>query len=52
MADNFLERHREDYEQRKAAWLRKKRHLPKLKTQRRFSDQMTKLYKHIMKLYK
>ena len=32
MADNFLERHREDYEQRKAAWLRKKRHLPKLKT--------------------
>jgi len=31
MADNFLERHREDYEQRKAAWLRKKRHLPKLK---------------------
>ena len=24
MADNFLERHREDYEQRKAAWLRKK----------------------------
>ncbi len=23
MADNFLERHREDYEQRKAAWLRK-----------------------------
>lgn len=30
MADNFLERHREDYEQRKAAYLRKKRHLPKL----------------------
>lgn len=28
MADNFLERHREEYEQRKAAWL-KKRHLPK-----------------------
>ena len=26
MADNFLERHREDYEQRKAAWLRKKGH--------------------------
>lgn len=32
MADNFLERHREEYESRKAAWLRKKRHLPKLKT--------------------
>lgn len=24
MADNFLERHREDYERRKAAWLKKK----------------------------
>ncbi len=31
MADNFLERHREEYESRKAAWLRKKKHLPKLK---------------------
>lgn len=30
MADNFLERHREDYELRKAAWLRRKKHLPKL----------------------
>lgn len=29
MADNFLERHREDYEQRKAQWLRKQKHLPK-----------------------
>ena len=29
MADNFLERHREDYELRKEQWLRKKRHLPK-----------------------
>lgn len=29
MADNFLERHREEYEQRKAAWLKKKLHLPK-----------------------
>lgn len=28
MADNFLERHREDYEQRKAAWLRRKKHAP------------------------
>lgn len=25
MADNFLERHREEYEQRKAAWLKKKK---------------------------
>ena len=31
MADNFLERHREEYEQKKAAWLRKKKHLPKLR---------------------
>ena len=29
MADNYLERHREEYEERKAAWLRKKRHQPK-----------------------
>jgi len=29
MADNFLEKHYEEYEARKAAWLRKKRHLPK-----------------------
>lgn len=29
MADNFLERHYEEYEARKAAWLRKKKHLPK-----------------------
>lgn len=29
MADNFLERHYEEYEARKAAYLRKKRHLPK-----------------------
>ena len=25
MADNFLERHQEDYERRKAAWLKKKK---------------------------
>ena len=31
MEDNFLERHREDYEMRKAAWLRKKKHYPKIK---------------------
>ena len=37
MADNFLERHREEYEQRKAAWLRKKKHLerqPKIRLQK------------------
>lgn len=27
MADNFLERHRRDYEERKAEWLRKKKHI-------------------------
>lgn len=32
MADNFLERHREEYEARKAAWLSRKKHFPKLKT--------------------
>jgi hypothetical protein len=31
MADNFLEKHYEEYEARKAAWLRKKQHLPKKK---------------------
>lgn len=29
MADGFLEKHYEDYEARKAAWLRKQKHLPK-----------------------
>ncbi len=29
MADGFLEKHYEDYEARKAAWLKKKKHLPK-----------------------
>ncbi len=29
MADNFLEKHFEEYEARKAAFLRKKKHLPK-----------------------
>jgi hypothetical protein len=28
MADNFLEKHYEEYEALKAAYLRKKRHLP------------------------
>ena len=26
MADNWLEKHREDYEERKAKWLRSKKH--------------------------
>jgi hypothetical protein len=30
MADGYLEQHQRDYEARKEAWLRKKRHLPKL----------------------
>ena len=30
MADNFLEKHYEEYEARKAAYLRKKRHFPKI----------------------
>ena len=32
MADNYLERHREEYERKKAAWLRKQRHQPPLKS--------------------
>lgn len=28
MADNFLERHYEDYEKRKSTWLKKKKNLP------------------------
>ena len=31
MADNFLERHKLEYEEREANWLRKKNHLPRLK---------------------
>lgn len=31
MADGFLETHREDYEARKAAFLRKQKHLPPVK---------------------
>lgn len=31
MADGFLEKHHENYETRKAAWLRKQKHLPKIK---------------------
>ncbi len=33
MADNFLERHQEEYELRKEKWLRKKKHLPKINRQ-------------------
>ena len=29
MADGYLEKHHEDYEARKTAWIRKKKHLPK-----------------------
>lgn len=28
MADNYLEKRREEYEARKAEWLRRKRHIP------------------------
>lgn len=31
MADGFLEKHQQDYELRKEAYLRKKKHLPKIK---------------------
>ncbi len=31
MADNFLERHREEYELKKTDFLRKKKHLPPIK---------------------
>lgn len=32
MADNYLERHQLEYEKRKVEWLRKKKHLPKMKS--------------------
>ena len=31
MADGFLEKHHEEYEARKEEWLRKKKHVPKIK---------------------
>ena len=34
MADNFLERQRESYEERKQQWLRNKKHLTKIKRSR------------------
>lgn len=33
MADNYLENHYEDYLRKKAEWLRKKRHIPKIRKQ-------------------
>lgn len=30
MADNYLEKHQEEYEARKQRWQRKKKHLPKI----------------------
>lgn len=33
MADNFLEKRRQDYEERKAAWLRNNKRMPKVKRQ-------------------
>ncbi len=32
MEDNYLEWHRDEYEKKKAAWLRKKSHLPQKHT--------------------
>ena len=34
MADNYLENARENFEKRKAAWLNKKKNLPKSRLQR------------------
>lgn len=31
MADGYLEKHQQDYEARKAEYLRRKRHLPRIK---------------------
>jgi hypothetical protein len=31
MADGFLEKHQQDYEARKAQWLRRQKHLPRQK---------------------
>ena len=32
MADGYLEQHQQEYEKRKAQWLRKKKHLPQMKS--------------------
>jgi hypothetical protein len=31
MADNYLERQRRDYEEKKSKWMLRKKHLPKIK---------------------
>lgn len=51
MADNFLERHREEYEIRKAAWLKKKKLFMKSGKKQKPQTQKatswkTKRYKH------
>lgn len=50
MADNFLERHREEYEIRKAAWLKKKKLFMKSGKKQKPQTQMprpeAKRYKH------
>ena len=38
MADGYLEKRQEDYEKRKAAYLRKRKHLPPLKPKRERPD--------------
>ena len=43
MADNFLERNQVEYETRKAEWLRKKKHLPKLYKAKKSRDCSSKL---------
>lgn len=40
MADNFLERHREEYEIRKAAWLKKKKLFMKSDKKQKSQTQM------------
>lgn len=37
MADNFLERKRENYEKKKSAWLQRKKHLTGVKQQHNIS---------------
>ena len=46
MADNFLERHREEYEIRKAAWLKKKKLFMKSGKRHRCHVLKTKRYRH------
>ena len=46
MADNFLERHREEYEIRKAAWLKKKKKLFMKSGKKQKPQTQMKRYKH------